>query len=79
MLGNGTTYTPVKLSKMKNVVSVELGYGEVGIICQNGSTWLWGENSHGEIGNGEASSSCVERKLGNDINQISLDGYSSYY
>ncbi len=42
--------TPVKV--MDNVASVSLGYDYSAAVKTDGSLWVWGDNSYGQLGNG---------------------------
>ena len=78
LMENSTTYTPVKLSKMTNVICASVGYGEVCAIKSNGETWTWGCNTYGAMGYGATSSKSTERYISSEINEIHLKGYSGY-
>jgi len=54
--GNGQTL-PVKV--MDHVQDVALGYDFYLVLKTDGSVWAWGENSFGQVGNGNAESSML--------------------
>ena len=79
LLGEATTYTPVKITKMSNVESVTTEYDSAGVILSNGETWVWGDNYYGALGNSSTSNGIPEAIcLGNDIKEISFGGHSGY-
>ena len=81
-LGNGTTndsgnYMPVKI--MDDVVAVSLGIGDdadnpgySAAIKRDGSLWMWGDNSHGQFGNGTTEGSTVPVKVMDGVSSVSL-------
>ncbi|MDZ7816964.1 MAG: hypothetical protein U5N86_13550 [Planctomycetota bacterium] len=57
-IGNGEKGSkellPVRVSKpedMRDVVAISAGGWHNIVLCEDGSLWAWGSNSHGEIGN----------------------------
>ena len=78
LMENSTTYTPVKLKSMTDVICASVGYGEVSAIKSNGETWIWGYNGYGAMGYGKEENKSTERCISNEINEINLKGYSGY-
>ena len=78
LMENSTTYTPVKLKSMTDVICASVGYGEVSAIKSNGETWTWGYNGYGAMGYGKEENKSTERCISNEINEINLKGYSGY-
>jgi RHS repeat-associated protein len=66
-LGNGSTRnssTPVQVSGLTNVVQIANGdkyFGEA--LKSDGTVWTWGDNSNGELGNGNHTASSVPIKV----------------
>ena len=78
LIGNSTTYTPIKLKGMTDVICASVGYGEISAIKSNGETWTWGYNGEGSMGYGIEDGRSKERCISNEINEIYLNGYSGY-
>ena len=78
LLGNASSYTPVKLKNISNFICVNVGYGNIGAIKANGETWTWGYNGYGEMGYGTTSAKSTEMCISNEINEIKFGGYSGY-
>lgn len=79
LFGAGTTYTPIKLTKLNNLININVGYGEVAAITTAGNTCVWGENSYGELGTGNTSHLSNPCYIRNDIDSVKPAGYSMYY
>jgi uncharacterized repeat protein (TIGR03803 family) len=58
-LGDGTTVStrtaPVQITALSNVVAVAGGRFHAMALESNGSVWVWGNNSYGQLGNGTTS------------------------
>ena len=78
LIGNSTTYKPIKLKGMTDVICASVGYGEISAIKSNGETWTWGYNGEGAMGYGIEDGGSKERCISNEINEIYLNGYSGY-
>ena len=77
VVGNENTggthgFAPAKL--MDDVVSVSLGYLHAAAIKRDGSLWTWGDNSHGELGDGTTESSTTPVKVMDGVSAVSLGG-----
>ncbi len=86
-LGNGTTCkgkencalwqtTPIEVAGITTAVSVATGGATDAVILRNGSVEAWGENLHGEIGDGtfvEKTSPTVIKGL-NNVKQVAIGG-----
>lgn len=83
-LGNGSTssnydiFAPGNtLSKiMDNVVQVSCSSNNIAAVKQDGSLWVWGRNTAGQVGNGEKSQDPVTRpvKIMDDVAKVQLAG-----
>ncbi|MBM6926610.1 S-layer homology domain-containing protein [Pseudoflavonifractor phocaeensis] len=62
--------TPKKV--MDNVAQVECGNSCMAVIKTDGSLWTWGENSSGTLGQGTKESTCVPKKILDDVTQVSI-------
>jgi alpha-tubulin suppressor-like RCC1 family protein len=55
-LGNGTTIynstTPVTVAGITNATALDVGYLHTCAVLSDGTVKCWGENSHGQLGNG---------------------------
>ena len=78
-IGNGTLgnvdtennqLTPVKV--LSNVISVSLGTYHSAAITKDGSLYMWGSNSYGQIGNGTKTNQLVPQKVFSNVKVISL-------
>ena len=78
LMGEPTTYVPIELNKLSGAITVDSGVDDVEVILSNGETWGWGHNLKGSLGNGTTSSTSDIIKIGNDITEIELQGYSGY-
>ncbi len=56
------------------VVQVSLGYKHSAALLSDGSLWLWGDNSKGQLGDGTTKDKHSPTKIMDDVVQISL-GY----
>lgn len=70
-------FAPAKL--MDDVVAVSLGIGDdadnpgySAAIKRDGSLWMWGDNSHGQFGNGTTEGSTVPVKVMDGVSSVSL-------
>ena len=68
--GSAIWSTPVKV--MDNAKSVSCAYETFGVIRIDGSLWMWGENTSGQVGNNGAYDEKVDVPTGNG-------SYVSYY
>jgi alpha-tubulin suppressor-like RCC1 family protein len=55
-LGNGTTAArvrvPVQVKNLENVVAIKAGRNHSMAIKEDGSVWVWGDNTFGQLGDG---------------------------
>ena len=74
-LGNGTSNnispTPTQVSGLGGVVAICAGYFHSMALKNDGTVWVWGANSNGQLGNGSTLSSSVPVKV------ASLSGITS--
>lgn len=66
---------PTKI--LDDVVSVSCGRYTVAAIKTDGSLWMWGENSCGQLGNGTTDHSAVPIKVMDDVTSVSCGYYST--
>ena len=66
-LGNGTSNnifaTPTQVSGLSGVVAICAGYFHSMALKNDGSVWVWGSNSIGQLGNGSTLASSVPVKV----------------
>ncbi len=71
-----------KLGKPSEVLTgvkkIEMGCFQYLAIKKDGSLWCWGENTHGELGNGSLSVSSKPRKI-EGLNKVKEIGAGYYY
>lgn len=89
-LGNGSTVNsavPVKVQLPHAVTEVFQGgsgptNGQTIALLSDGSVWMWGNNTKGQLGNGTKTSSAtpvrVQIPSGVNIKKVNSGGYSSY-
>ena len=72
-LGTGSgqveTTVPHVIARLKDVVEIASGSADAYALLKNGTVWAWGDNSLGQLGNGECDSTTGSRSvcLGSDI------------
>ena len=66
---------PIKI--MDNVASVSLGFTHSAAITTDGSLYMWGDNCHGQLGNGTTESSNIPIKVMDNVASVSLGHYHS--
>ncbi len=66
---------PLKI--MDNVASVSLGFTHSAAITTDGSLYMWGDNYHGQLGNGTTESSNIPIKVMDNVASVSLGHYHS--
>ena len=77
-LGNGTTeYSSVPIKVLENVVSVDVNVNYSGVcraITKDGDLYMWGDNSHGALGNGTTENSSVPIKVLENVVSVDVGG-----
>ena len=72
----GYSNTPKQVPGMDHVRSVVIGVGTYGFstaaIKEDGSLWMWGENSFGQLGNGTTEESHTPKKILNQVKTVVL-------
>lgn len=75
-LGNnnatGTVANPLQISNDPNWVFVSAGEFYSLAIKKDGTLWAWGENSYGQIGNGNTTQLNIPTQIGTDTNWIGI-------
>lgn len=71
----GINKTPLQIEGISDVKAVFAGDSHVGVIKEDGTVWTWGENFHGQLGNGtrEDSSKPVEVEI-SGVKEIAVGG-----
>ena len=78
-LGDGTTSdksTPMQVSDLADVVTIDGGYSHNLAVDSKGEVWAWGDNTYGQLGGGTISDSSTPVKVSGltDIVAISAGG-----
>ena len=79
-LGNGSSgnyeksVSPIKI--MENVAAVSLGAWHSAAITKDGSLYMWGENSDGQLGNGTTNNLTRPQRIAVNVQSVEL--YGSY-
>ena len=63
-------YAPVKV--MEQVNSVSMGAGHSAAIKTDGSLWMWGDNTYGQLGDGATASKYAPVKVMDDVESVAL-------
>lgn len=74
----GNVTTPVQVPGLSGVTQVALsGEGSGFAVESNGTLWAWGDNSHGQLGNGTTTNSLSPMQVGSlsGITQVAADGF----
>jgi len=84
--GAGAQPIPTRVSGLTDVVAVAAGWGTQYAVRSDGTVWAWGDNSHGQLGNGTtcptgnpgacASNVPVQVSGLTDVVEVSEDGYA---
>ena len=67
--------TPTKI--LDHVKSVSIGGYHSGAITEDGSLYMWGDNTYGQIGNGTREICLKPTKILENVKSVSLGGYYS--
>ncbi len=57
----------------QNIIAA--GGNHAGMVDENGSLWMWGDNSYGQLGNGGTTSTNVPVKIMDDVVSVSASEY----
>jgi alpha-tubulin suppressor-like RCC1 family protein len=63
---------PVPVPGLANAVAVAAGFGHTCAVLADGTVWCWGENSHGQLGNGTMVRSLQPVKVDGITNAVSV-------
>lgn len=59
-------------TQMQHVAAVSCGFGHIAVIKEDGTLWLWGSNSSGQIGNGDVGPDYRQPvKILDDVSMVS--------
>lgn len=72
-----SSYSDVPIKIMENVESISLGESTSAAVTSDGSLYMWGNNSYGELGNGTKTDSTVPIKIMENVENVSLGVYCS--
>ena len=67
-----SSYSDVPIKIMENVESISLGESTSAAVTSDGSLYMWGNNSYGELGNGTKTDSTVPIKIMENVKSVSL-------
>jgi len=56
---HGSSYSPITVPGLSNVVSISGDFQEPEALLSNGTIWMWGWNNLGQLGNGTTNDTCV--------------------
>lgn len=57
---------------MDDVRTVSVGYHHIAIVKMDGSLWMWGSNTYGQLGNGTYTASTEPIKIMDNVQSVSL-------
>ncbi len=85
--GNGTTTpnttnNPVQIGTATTWSTMATTFGSCAAIRSNGTLWTWGQNSWGELGNGNNTNNFTPQQVGTATNWQNIKaarGYAAYY
>ncbi len=70
--GDGDYYSSVPVKIMDNVASVCVTMSNVAVISKDGELYMWGDNSHGQLGEYNGESTSVPQKIMDNVASVSL-------
>ena len=86
VFGNGTatgsSSVPIQIGTNNTWVDVAATFGSVAAIRSNGTLWTWGQNSWGELGNGNNTNNFTPTQVGTATNWTNIHashGYAYYF
>ena len=81
-LGQGssttTSYYPAQVSGLTNVVGISAGWFHILAVKSDGTVWGWGNNSHGELGDGTPVNRWAPVQVLNVSNAVAASGGDSH-
>lgn len=81
VLGDGesssryASWTPTKV--LDNVISYDVSGYHFGAVTSDGSLYMWGYNSHGQIGNNTTENALVPTKIMDGVSSVAVGSYFS--
>lgn len=81
--GNGTTNpnttnNPVQIGTATTWSTMATTFGSCAAIRSNGTLWTWGQNSWGELGNGNNTNNFTPQQVGTATNWVNIAGGRGY-
>jgi alpha-tubulin suppressor-like RCC1 family protein len=81
-LGQGastsTNYYPAQVPGLTNIISISAGWFHILAVKSDGTVWAWGNNSHGELGDGTPVNRWNPIQVLNVANAVAASGGDSH-